>query len=106
MLQSLARFRTERIDLMQVHNLLDWLTHLPTLRDWKADGRLRYIGITHHTTSAMDDLAGGLQSGSLDSVQPPYSLALSEGEQREQIGRGAGRETVNTYWEISGGHDV
>src|SRR3546814_18006084 len=49
MQQSLARFRTERIDLMQVHNMLDWRTHLPTLRDWQADGRLRYIGITQRS---------------------------------------------------------
>src|SRR3546814_5729288 len=57
MLQSLARFRTERIDLMQIHNLLDWRTHLPTLRDWKADGRLRYIGIrSEEHTSELQSL--------------------------------------------------
>src|SRR3546814_18850477 len=82
MLQSLARFRTERIDLMQIHNLLDWRTHLPTLREWKADGRLRYIGITHYTTSAMEDLAGVIESESLEFVQLPYSIDLREDEKR------------------------
>lgn len=55
--QSLQRLRTRKIDLMQVHNLVDWKTQLQTLRDWKAQGRIRYIGITHYTESAYDDLA-------------------------------------------------
>src|SRR3546814_19394474 len=68
--------------MMQVHNLLDWRTHLPSLREWKADGRLRYIDITHYTTSAMDDLAGVIESESLDFVQLPYSIALRDAEKR------------------------
>ncbi|MEP6723446.1 MAG: aldo/keto reductase, partial [Variovorax sp.] len=50
--QSFARLRAERIDLMQVHNLVDWRTHLTTLRGWKEQKRVRYIGITHYTASA------------------------------------------------------
>lgn len=46
--ESMRLLRTERIDLMQVHNLLDWRTHIETLREWKAAGRVRYLGITHY----------------------------------------------------------
>jgi aryl-alcohol dehydrogenase-like predicted oxidoreductase len=49
---SMRRLQTSRIDPMQVHNLLDWRTQLATLRDWKAAGRIRYLGITHYTASA------------------------------------------------------
>src|SRR5207247_3560531 len=41
------------IDLIQIHNLLDWRTHLATLRAMKAEGRIRYIGLTHYTTGAL-----------------------------------------------------
>ena len=54
--RSMKLFRTERIDLMQVHNLLDWRTHLPTLQAWKKEGRIRYMGVTHYTASAHDSL--------------------------------------------------
>ena len=45
-----------RVDLMQVHNLLDWKTHLPTLRWWKAERRIRYVGVTHYTPGAYREL--------------------------------------------------
>src|SRR4051794_38607930 len=54
--RSMALLRADRIDLMQVHNLLDWRTHLATLRDWKAQGRIRYLGVTHYTSSAYAEL--------------------------------------------------
>ncbi len=41
------------MDLMQIHNLLDVDVHTKTLHDWKAKGRIRYIGITHYTASAL-----------------------------------------------------
>jgi len=50
--RSIARFQTKRIDLMQVHNLVDLETQLATMREWKASGRFRYIGLTHSSTSA------------------------------------------------------
>jgi diketogulonate reductase-like aldo/keto reductase len=52
MRRSAQLLRTEEIDLMQIHNLVDWRTHLATLRRMKEEGRLRYIGITHYTTGA------------------------------------------------------
>jgi len=80
--QSFQRMRTQRMDLMQVHNLLDWRTHLATLRDWKEQGKVRYIGVTHYTESAYDDLARVLQSEELDFVQLNYSIVEREAEKR------------------------
>ncbi|HEX8255002.1 MAG TPA: aldo/keto reductase [Thermoanaerobaculia bacterium] len=71
-----------RIDLMQVHNLVDADTHLATLREWKAAGRIRYIGITHYTAGAYDELATYLRRPGIDFVQLNYSLAEREAEQR------------------------
>ena len=48
--RSFALLRIKRIDLMQVHNLLDWQTHLRTLRSWTQDGRVRYLRVTHYTS--------------------------------------------------------
>lgn len=69
------------VDLMQVHNLVDVDSHLRTLKEWKAAKRLRYIGITHYTSSAYADLASVLRRGGIDFVQLNYSLAEREAEQ-------------------------
>ena len=62
------------IDLMQVHNLIDWRTQLETLRAWKREGRFRYLGITHYTRSAHDDLEAIMRREPLDFVQLNYAL--------------------------------
>ncbi|MCF8198781.1 MAG: aldo/keto reductase [Sulfuritalea sp.] len=80
--ESLKLLRTRRMDLMQVHNLSDWKTQLKTLREWKARGIIRYIGITHYTESAYDDLAKVMQAEDLDFVQFNYSIAERAAEQR------------------------
>ncbi len=80
--ESFRRLRAQRIDLMQVHNLVDYRTHLATLRRWKAEGKVRYIGITHYTASAYDELARVITSEELDFVQLNYSLAEREAEKR------------------------
>src|SRR5207247_668322 len=54
--RSMALLRTKRVDLMQVHNLVDVQTHLATLREWKQQGRIRYLGITHHEAGAFPDV--------------------------------------------------
>ncbi|HZQ01018.1 MAG TPA: aldo/keto reductase [Reyranella sp.] len=72
--RSLKLLRTDKIDLMQIHNLLDWQTHLPTLKDWKKQGRVRYIGVTHYTESAHSALEAVLQLGGFDFVQVDYSI--------------------------------
>ena len=80
--ESVRRLRAARIDLMQVHNLVDWRTHLATLRQWKEEGRVRYVGVTHYTASAYDDLARVLASEEIDFVQLNYSVAEREAERR------------------------
>ncbi len=79
---SFKRLRTTLIDLMQVHNLLDWRTHLRTLREWQGAGRIRYIGITHYTESAYAEVEAVLRRERLDFLQINYSLAEREAEQR------------------------
>ncbi|WP_246294625.1 aldo/keto reductase [Piscinibacter koreensis] len=79
---SLRLLGSDRVDLMQIHNLVDWRTHLATLRDWKAAGRVRYVGITHYTASAYDAVEAVLRSERLDFVQINYSLDDREAERR------------------------
>ncbi|MGE0313961.1 MAG: aldo/keto reductase [Lautropia sp.] len=78
--ESIALLGREAIDLMQVHNLVDWREHLATLRDWKAAGRVRHVGVTHYTASAYDALAEVLRSERLDFVQFDYSVDSREAE--------------------------
>lgn len=80
--QSLAHFRTDRIELMQVHNLVDWRTQLRTMRAWREQGRFRYLGITHYTPSAFDEVERVLRAEALDFVQVPYSIAVRDAEER------------------------
>jgi len=79
---SFAHLKTERIDLMQVHNLVDWRTQLATLREWKAQGRIRYLGITHYTASAFDEVLAVLRAEPLDFLQINYAADDREVERR------------------------
>jgi aryl-alcohol dehydrogenase-like predicted oxidoreductase len=90
---SMRKLRVERLDLMQVHNLVDVQTHLATLRDWKAAGRVRYLGITHYHSGAHADLARLIQPGDIDFVQVNYSLAEPEADRR-LLGVAADRGTA------------
>lgn len=80
--ESFKRLRIERLDLLQVHNLLDYHSHLATLRRWKEQGKIRYLGVTHYTASAYDELARVLATEELDFVQLNYSLAERDAERR------------------------
>ena len=82
MQQSLKLFRTDRIDLMQIHNLLDWQVHLPTLQAWKKEGRIRLMGVTHYTESAHDTLEAVLRQGGFDFVQMNYAIDDRGAERR------------------------
>lgn len=82
MRNSLRVMRTQHIDLMQVHNLLDLATHLATLREWKQAGTLRYLGITHYHSGAYRELEQLLKTRDYDFVQFNYSLAEREAETR------------------------
>jgi diketogulonate reductase-like aldo/keto reductase len=79
---SMKKLRVERLDLMQVHNLVDTGTHLDTLRDWKAAGRVRYLGVTHYHSGAHAALEKIVRSGTVDFVQVNYSLAEPEADRR------------------------
>lgn len=82
MQQSMKLLRANPLDLMQVHNLQDWQTHLPTLLAWKKDGRFRYLGITNYTESAHDSLISVLRAEKFDFVQFNYALDDRGAERR------------------------
>jgi diketogulonate reductase-like aldo/keto reductase len=82
MRNSMQRMRAEKMDLMQVHNLVDVDTHLATLRAWKDEGLVRYLGITHYTESAYDSLERLMQREPLDFVQLNYSIESRDAERR------------------------
>ncbi len=78
---SARLLQSRTIDLMQIHNLVDWRTQLATLRRLKEDGFLRYIGITHYTAGALPELAQILVAEpGIDFVQCAYSLASRAAE--------------------------
>ena len=79
---SFKLMRAQRLDLMQVHNLLDVATHLKTLREWKTAGRIRYLGITHYHEGAYRELERLVKTGEYDFVQFNYSMAEREAEER------------------------
>ena len=79
---SMRKLRVQRLDLMQVHNLVDADTHLATFSDWKASGRVRYAGVTHYHAGAHADLERFVKRGNIDFVQVNYSLAEPEAERR------------------------
>jgi diketogulonate reductase-like aldo/keto reductase len=79
---SMRKLRVERLDLMQVHNLVDAPTHLATLREWKKAGRVRYLGVTHYHAGAHADLEKIIGQGDVDFVQVNYSLAEPEADRR------------------------
>jgi diketogulonate reductase-like aldo/keto reductase len=70
------------LDLVQIHNLRDWRVHLRTLRDWKAAGRIRYVGITTSHGRMHDELERALRSEPFDFVQLSYNLEDREVERR------------------------
>jgi len=81
MRRSAERMKSPVLDLIQIHNLVDWRTHLATLRDMKAKGQVRYIGITHYTTGSLPELARILETeAGIDFVQFGYSLATRDAE--------------------------
>jgi diketogulonate reductase-like aldo/keto reductase len=74
MQRSLQLLRSDRIELLQVHNLLDWRTQLATLRQWKQEGHIAYLGVTHYSHQAYDELERILRAERLDFVQLNYAI--------------------------------
>lgn len=79
---SMRKLRDDRIELMQIHNLLDWRTHLDTLRGWKQEGRIQHLGITHYRDDAHEQLEAVIRSEAIDSVQLNYSIDNRAAETR------------------------
>lgn len=82
MQMSMKRLKAKPIDLMQIHNLVDWRAHLQTLQDWKQEGTIRYLGVSHYTSSAYPQLEAVMRGHSLDFVQLNYSIDDREAEAR------------------------
>ncbi len=80
--ESFRLMKVDRMDLMQVHNLVDWETHLPTLREWKAEGRLRYVGVTHYQVRSYPRLEELIKTQDLDFVQFNFSMMTRASEGR------------------------
>jgi aryl-alcohol dehydrogenase-like predicted oxidoreductase len=80
--QSMGKLGRDRLELMQVHNLIDVQTHLHTLRDWQSAGRVRYVGITHYQADMLDELERLVRTERLDFVQLPYSVDFRDAERR------------------------
>ncbi|WP_159473988.1 aldo/keto reductase [Dyadobacter sp. 3J3] len=78
--KSFLKMRRKTMDLMQVHNLQDWQTHLRTLKGWKEEGKVRYVGITHYSVSAHQQLEQIVRSKVVDFVQFNYSIKVRNAE--------------------------
>lgn len=72
--QSFKLMQREQMDLMQIHNLVDWKTHVKTLKEWKEKGKIRYWGITHYTDASHSSLEKVIQQEKPDFVQFNYAI--------------------------------
>lgn len=82
MAESAQKMGVKVIDLMQIHNLLDWKTHLPTLRKMKEEGTIRYIGITTWGGNDHDQFVKVMKEHRPDFIQFTYSPVSREAESR------------------------
>jgi diketogulonate reductase-like aldo/keto reductase len=80
MQRSMQLMKRKTMDLMQVHNLVDWKTHLKTMNKWKAEGKIRYTGITHYTIASHAELEQIVRSKAVDFVQFNYSMRVRNAE--------------------------
>ena len=71
---SFQKMKRNSMDLMQIHNLVDWKTHIKTLKNWKENGKIRYFGFTHYTNASHDTLVKLIRSERPDFVQFNYSI--------------------------------
>ena len=80
--ESFIFLKRKKIDLMQIHNIVDWQTHLKTLRKWKEEGKIRYIGLTHYTDTSHDTLISILKNNPVDFIQINYNLLDRHAEEK------------------------
>ena len=76
--QSFEAFQTDYIDLIQVHNMIDYRTHLPTLQALKAEGKIGMVGVTAMVTEAYPEIMDLMRAGNVDAVQIPYNVVQTE----------------------------
>ncbi len=79
---SFHKMQRSVLDLVQIHNMVDWKTHLPQLRSMKERGKIRYIGITHYTDDSHEELEKLMRKESFDFVQFNYSINARHAEKR------------------------
>lgn len=79
---TLRRLKTDKVELLQVHNLGDLKTQLALARELKAEGKTRYIGVTHYLEHAQDELAEIVQAEKPDFLQINYSVVTRGAEKR------------------------
>ena len=79
---SFRKMRVSIMDLMQIHNLVDWRTHAKTLEGWKERGKVRYTGVTHYHSGAYANLESIMKMRRFDFAQLNYSIVEREAEQR------------------------
>ena len=79
---TLKRLNTDKVELLQVHNLGDWKTQLEVARQLKSEGKVRYVGVTHYVESAQDELADVVQASKPDFLQINYSVTQRGAEKR------------------------
>lgn len=82
MRRSMELMNAEVIDLMQVHNLRDTDVHLETIREWQAEGRIRYSGVTHYRAAALEDMEAAMKRHEPQFIQINYSLGEREADER------------------------
>jgi aryl-alcohol dehydrogenase-like predicted oxidoreductase len=79
---SFRLLKTDHIDLLQIHNLVDWKTHLGTLERLQGQGRIGLIGITHYSTSAYPTMLEIMHSRRIHAIQIPYNVRERSCEER------------------------
>ncbi len=79
---TLRRLRTDKVELLQVHNLRDWKTQLALARELKEQGKVKYVGVTHFVESAQDELADVVRQTRPDFLQINYSVTHRGAEKR------------------------
>lgn len=79
---TLGRLKTDKVELLQVHNLGDLKTQLALARELKAEGKTRYVGVTHYLEYAHDELADIVQAEKPDFIQINYSVVTRGAEKR------------------------
>lgn len=79
---SLRRLRTDKVELLAVHNLRDWKTQLAYARELKAQGKTKYVGLTHYVDEKHEELAGIMAAEKPDFIQINYSVSTTNADKR------------------------